>query len=253
MSTGSEWINFAAYGPNPRALATNSGIEGFHSATSSYSLGGSASCYGGHSVSTSTVTEGLTYVSPSVTRPPIATLLPRGPGTSPGLTSAESIWFTSWGSPGSAFDQFDEDRERRAAIEAEKLRELPDGLGERVAHRLYRLIEIARCEGLETAGPLPDSIRAFRNFLGAIAASGLRAPYPNIALDGVGHVVCEWRNKGVGTSAVLRFLTDGAIGCSLTSPAPGRISPNTWYGIVDAEELRRQLMDNGFYWKLLGG
>jgi hypothetical protein len=172
--------------------------------------------------------------------------------TSPGYSLAGdrlSIAIT-WERGPSAFSQIDEDRERRASNEAKNARTaLPAEFGERVSNRLHQLIATARDEGLETAGPSPDSVRAAVAFLAAIA-SDLPARVPSLTLDAHGLVVCEWRNS-FGESSVLRFLVDGSIVCALTTRSPGRIAPNTWFGNVAAEELRRQILDSTALTRLL--
>jgi hypothetical protein len=163
-------------------------------------------------------------------------------GWTPALTyvADTSLSLTQIGSTnyGSVFAQIDDERERRATLEANRaLSVLPPELGKRVQRRLREFITIAHDEGLETAGPSPDSVRAVISFLAGMSAD-ISVRTPSITLDSNGLVVCEWR-KSKDESAVLRFLGDGLIGCALTTPAVGRRAyPNTWFAIVSAEELR---------------
>jgi hypothetical protein len=159
-------------------------------------------------------------------------------GTSFSITQIDSTTY------GSVFTQIDDDRERRAISEADRaVSVLPLELGKRIQRRLREFITIARDEGLETAGPSPDSARAVVNFLASMSAD-ISVQAPSITLDSNGLVMCEWR-KSRAESAVLRFLRDGSVGCALTTPAAGRRGrPNTWFAIVSSEELRITMLVN---------
>ena len=166
----------------------------------------------------------------------------------PPAISAREEWLslanTVWNSAPSVFVQIDDDREQRAASEADRaLVMLPGEIGAKVRHRLHDLIAIARDEGLETAGPAPDSVRAAVSFLAAISAhAGVRLP--SITLDSDGIVVYEWRDSGSG-SVILRFLSDGTVGCALMTSAPGTLGrQNVWFGSASAEEARRTVLNS---------
>jgi hypothetical protein len=172
------------------------------------------------------------------------------------IASLSDEWLSlakiGWENETSVFTQIDDDRERRAALEADRaLSVLPPELGGQVHRRLQDLIAIARDEGLETAGPAPDSVRAAVAFLAAMSADA-RLRVPSITLDSDGLVVYEWRTTK-GESAVLRFLIDGMVGCALTTAATGRLRrPNTWFGIVSADEIRRTVVAKAAFLGLMG-
>jgi hypothetical protein len=143
----------------------------------------------------------------------------------------------------SAFEQLDEDRERRALAEADNARQaLPGELGERVYRRLEQMVATARAEGPEIAAPAPDSVRAAIAFLSAMIATGIRVRMPSITLDSVGLVFFEWRNVQSG-SAVVRFMIDGSVACSLTTYSIGRSIPDRWSAVASAEDVRRKVLD----------
>jgi hypothetical protein len=179
-----------------------------------------------------------------VTLPPVSkdwTAGPNGPVTYLGNQALSLIQIGS-ADYGSAFAQVDYDREQRASLEANRaLAVLPKEIGAKAQSRLLDLIAIAREEGLETAGPAPDSVRAAVNFLATMSAS-TSVRLPSITLDSNGYVISEWRSSN-GGSAVFRFPSDGSIGCALTTPGSGGRS-NTWFAIVTAENLRSSLLSN---------
>jgi hypothetical protein len=165
----------------------------------------------------------------------------------PSLIQIESEYYGIVG----AFNQVDYVREQRAQIEIDRaLGVLPHALAQKTRTRLLSLSDIAVEEGLETAGPAPDSVRAAINFLAALSASRA-VQLPSITLDSNGLVVMEWR-KAKHESAVFRFLLDGSIGAALTTPISGRFGrPNIWLAMVTAENLRDSILTNDLWKKII--